>query len=52
MAVRDRISIRRVFDQFAALLVQLPVAVLMAVGFQLLCILLPRAATGKLVIVY
>jgi hypothetical protein len=40
------------FGRFAAISVRFSVAVLMAVGFQLLCILLLRAATNKFVIVF
>ena len=50
VAVRDRISIRRVFGRFAALLVQFSVAVLMAVGLRFLCISVQRTASATLVV--
>ena len=50
VAVRDRISIRRVFGQFAALLVQFSVAVLMAVGLRFLCISVQRTASATVAV--
>ena len=45
-------SIRRVFDRFASLLGQIPVAVLMAVRCQLSCILLLRIARKVAIATY
>jgi hypothetical protein len=44
VAVDNRIYIRRVFSRFAALLAQLSLAVLMAVGLRFSCVLLHRTA--------